>query len=400
MDERMDAMITRFHIENFKSLADFDLPSESHRLGMFVCLIGLNGSGKSTLLQALDFAGHVVLGKEKEWLAQREWKPTEISTNLGNKRSPVVVFRIEMQDPNGMPMSWEARYNTIQGRCTQESVKANDRTVLNLTEGRLELANSSGRLEKKFAKMDFVYQGSVLSLLQLSDADAWLKWVKDALGNLKSLELLSPQLMRRRARSAQDMGLGGEKLSAFLGTLPQVQKRRLLTELQRFYPWLANWDVKTLKAGWKSLRVEEEFAGRHTVEAAHVNDGLLRVMAILSEAYGEHSFLLFDEIENGINPELVEKLMDGLRDCRKQVVVTTHSPMILNYIPDDVARESVHLLYKTKRGETRSVRYFDLEGTNSKLRALGPGEVFADTNLTRLVSQINEETPVQTPEET
>jgi len=205
--------------------------------------------------------------------------------------------------------------------------------------------------------------------------------------------------MRRRARSATDMGSGGEKLSAFLGGLPAERRRLLLCELQRFYPWLKDWQVKSLRFGWKSLRVVEEFGGYHTVEAAHVNDGMLRVLAILSEACGEHDFLLFDEIENGMNPELIEKLIDTLRKCGKQVVVTTHSPMILNYIPDDVARDSVHLLYKTVRGETKSVRYFDLPQTSRKLGVLGPGEVFADTNLTELVSRIEEGQKDRTAEE-
>jgi len=382
-------MITRFHIENFKSLVNFDLPAQPHGLGMFSCLIGLNGSGKSTVLQALDFAAHVVNGTVKAWLEQRDWKAMEVVSNLSAKRSPVVIIKIDMHDVNLGELCWEARYNVSQGRCTYEQISQGTQTVLDLSDGKLSLVDSNRRLVPKFEKKDFVYQGSVLSILQFSDTDPCLKYVKETLKNLKSLELLSPQLMRRRARSAQDMGVGGEKLSAFLGGLSVDKKRHLLAELKRFYPWLQDWQIKTLQYGWKSLRIEEQYNGSHSVEAAHINDGMLRVLAILSEAYGEHNFLLFDEIENGINPELVERLIDGLRACGKQVVVTTHSPMILNYIPDEVARESVHLLYKNSRGETRAIRYFDLERTSRKLAALGPGEVFADTNLTALVAEIN-----------
>ncbi|WP_435521353.1 AAA family ATPase, partial [Aeromonas caviae] len=39
-------MLTRFEIDNFKSLVGFSLP-----LSRFNCLIGLNGAGKTTLLQ-------------------------------------------------------------------------------------------------------------------------------------------------------------------------------------------------------------------------------------------------------------------------------------------------------------------------------------------------------------
>ena len=150
-------------------------------------------------------------------------------------------------------------------------------------------------------------------------------------------------------------------------------------------------DCEELSLGWKGLRVWENYSPGSVVDAAHLNDGMLRVIAILAQAYSRHKVLLFDEIENGVNPELVEKLVKSLMDLGengKQVIVTTHSPMILNYIPDDVAREAVILLYKPADGRTRCVRFFDLPETQLKLRALGPGEVFVDTKLEDLVAHL------------
>ncbi len=40
-------------------------------------------------------------------------------------------------------------------------------------------------------------------------------------------------------------------------------------------------------------------------------------MAILAELATENRFLLFDEIENGINPELVEFVIDKLVNARQ-----------------------------------------------------------------------------------
>ena len=147
--------------------------------------------------------------------------------------------------------------------------------------------------------------------------------------------------------------------------------------------------MKSLAYGWKNLRVAEGYGENLVVDATHINDGLLRIMAILAQAQSTHSFLLFDEIENGINPELVEKLMSFLIGLDRQVIVTTHSPMILNYIPDEVAREAVMLLFKSVDGHTRCVRFFDLPEPREKLRVLGPGEVFVDTKLVDLVASIS-----------
>jgi len=380
-------MITQFHVENFKALTNFDLPPSEHRLGKFTCLIGLNGSGKSTLLQAFDFVAHIVSGKVDTWLEQRNWDASEVASNLG-KWNPVVTYKVGFQDDQGVETTWEGRFNLTHLRCTYEKVESGSQTLLELEAERLALAGPDGGLKRREEKLDLIYKGSVLSVLQLNTAHTALSFVKESLRQLKSLELLSPQLLRRRSYAAKDIGLGGEKLSAFLAGLPLDNREQLLTELKKFYPHLDSWRVKTLRAGWKDLGFREDYKGSGSVQAAHINDGLLRIMAVLAQAHSPYTVLLFDEIENGINPELVEKLVDFLIRCGKQVIVTSHSPMILNYIPDNIAKEGVILLYRTGKGETKSVRFFDIQAMQEKLRALGPGEVFADTRLSDLSAEL------------
>ena len=403
-------MITKLHIENFKSLADFDLPPNGLRLGNFTCLIGLNGSGKSTLLQAFDFLSQMMIGKMDEWLEQREWKKNELVSYLAKayrnesahrseppdysgKRTPVIRFKVHFQF-GADEVIWQGRFNSSQLKCTSEKLEKGGETLMEWNEGRLMMVNdeeASRSPSPKASQMDvsnLVFQGSVLSIFRLNGAHPDIARVKQALLGLKSLELLSPHLLRRKARSAEDIGIGGEKLSPFLAKLSPEHKALLKTRLQEFYPHVKDWQVKGYKAGWKGLRIWEDFAAQTPVDASHINDGLLRVIAILAQAYTAHSALLFDEIENGINPELVEKLVNFLIHCDRQVIVTTHSPMILNYIPDAVAKEGVILLYKSASGETRSVRFFDLPGMGDKLKALGPGEVYADTRLADLATQL------------
>jgi len=112
------------------------------------------------------------------------------------------------------------------------------------------------------------------------------------------------------------------------------------------------------------------------------------MIAILSEVDSQHDFLLFDEIENGINPELVEFVIDVLVKCKQQVVVTTHSPMILNYLDDATAKKGVIYLYKTPEGHTKSIPFFSIPSLKKKLEVMGPGEAFVDTNLTELADEI------------
>lgn len=386
-------MITHFHIENFKSLVDFDLPTKGKELTAFTCLIGLNGAGKSTLLQAFDFVAQVARGSVQTWLDDRSWASGELVSNLG-KKTWVISFTVNFRTASGAVVEWSGKFNTKMLRCTQESVTMKETSLLKVHEGQYSLADPKQTTAGKGSeKIPFDYRGSVLSALKLADAHPVLTEIKNELLALRSLELLSPQAMHKRAKEGDDIGRGGEKLSAYLASFSTEQKEKLIDELKKFYPKFENLHVNTLRYGWKNLRVWESYEGNLGTDASHLNDGLLRVIAILAQSYSSHQFLLFDEIENGVNPALVEKLMDFLVVLgteRKQVVVTTHSPVILNFLEDDMARKSVVMLYKTRQGETRSCLFFDQPETEFKLEILGPGEVFVDTDLAAVAARLAE----------
>lgn len=411
-------MIRSFHIDNFKSLVGFSLPPSPARLGKFTCLIGLNGAGKSTVLQAFDFIKQLVYGRMDDWLALREWEKPDLASHFSRKQ--VIGFRIGFSFPEYETVEWSGRFNPRLLRCTSEQIAVNGSEILRFDDGIASFVEGKESNER-IQTQDVSFQGSVLSVLALKRAHPAIQAIKAFLPGLKSLDMLAPNLLRKRAREGEDVGYGGERLSAFLHGFSKSDKERLLAAIKRFYPQVSGLETSSLRAGWKNLNVSEEYE-IHTfsVTARHLNDGMLRILAIVSQTEGkqyhpafkdlnkqiqtdpefkklllgsglnlplEYHTLLFDEIENGIHPELIEKLVAYLLDAQQQIIVTTHSPMILNYLPDEIAREAVILLYRTAEGTTRSVRYFDLPSTKKKLKLLGPGEVFVDTGVTTLIRE-------------
>ena len=178
--------------------------------------------------------------------------------------------------------------------------------------------------------------------------------------------------------------------------MSEGKRRKLVAKLKEAYPRLQGLHAKSLRSGWKQLEIVEAYEGKEsgsspsmTTEARHINDGMLRLIAILAELQSFNEFLLFDEIENGINPELVQFVIEELVTTPKQVVVTTHSPMILNYLEDEIARSGVIYLYKTRRGNTQAIPFFSIPSLAEKLTVMGPGEAFVDTNLTQLAEEID-----------
>ena len=378
--------IQSIFVTNFKSLVIFHInPSK------FSCLIGLNGVGKSTVLQFVDFLAQQVRGDVKGWLDERHWSPKEIQSQLSTRKN--IDFTVAFDSSDGRSQGyWNGSFNTTHLHCTTESINIQG-AVLKVVDGHLRIEEPSNANGSKVIseKISFSYEGSVLSQLREEILPPPLVEFKNYFSGVKSFDLLSPENLRQRTRGAGDsIGRGGKRLSAFLHELRSSRREKLAVRLRKAYPQFETLTTKALRSGWKQLEIQENFDGRKLVtEARHINDGMLRLIAILAEIQDErHHFLLFDEIENGMNPELVEFLLDALVDAPQQVMVTTHSPLILNYLADDVARDGVIYLYKTDKGRTCAVPFFSIPSLAEKLKFMGPGEAFVDTDLTALADEI------------
>jgi len=373
--------LRRLKIKNFKSLKDVDI--EFDHLNV---LIGMNGSGKSTVLQALDFVSQLMRGRIDDWLAQREWTIADLNCKL--IRASNIEIEVTVQLNSGQELIWESHFNRQKLNCTFERFVYQGNEIFKVKNNQFILWSG-----EKSHDISFSYQGSVLSTIRFqgerNEHITRMLELSDFLKSVSSLELLAPNLLRKRARTTEkDIGSGGEKLSAFLGALTDEKHTQLLIILKTFYPKIVDFKISNLRSGWKQLTIAEDFDG-HKVEseARHMNDGLLRILAILAQTQTAPSMLLLDEIENGVNQELVEKLVNVLLTARTQLIVTTHSPLILNYLPDDVAKKSVQFIYKSPEGATQIRRFFEIPRVAGKLDLMGAGDAFVDTNLIDLAQE-------------
>jgi len=374
---------------NFKSLVDFRLD-----LAMFTCLIGLNGAGKSTVLQFIDFLTQQVRGDIGGWLKERDWHSKDLYSKLSSRKNIEFSVKVLTEEGEG-EVKWNGTFNTVQRHCSAERLDAPG-AILEVKDGNVrivDLTKPKGQDQRVIdERISFSYEGSVLSQLKQEVLPKPLLEFKAYFGRIRSLDLLSPQSLRQRTRHADNwMGLGGQRLSAFLHEMGKAKQKHLTRVLQKVYKQLKAVDTTSLKSGWKQLEIEEQYGEKvFMTQARHINDGMLRLMAILAEVQSSHHFLLFDEIENGINPELVEFVINALTTTHMQVLVTTHSPMILNYLSDDLAKAGVIYLYKTSHGGTRAIPFFSIPSLAKKLEVMGPGEVFVETNLTLLGEEIEQ----------
>lgn len=90
-----------------------------------------------------------------------------------------------------------------------------------------------------------------------------------------------------------------------------------------------------------SLELIDRYSEHH-IPASDISDGTLRILAFLTALYQENtpSIICFEEIENGVHPWLLHKMIEllkiisteGITGKPVQVLITTHSPILLNYV--------------------------------------------------------------------
>jgi len=98
-----------------------------------------------------------------------------------------------------------------------------------------------------------------------------------------------------------------------------------------------------------------------------ISDGLYKILAILTALDCEHSILVIDEIENSLHPEAIELIIDELKNNDKQVIITTHSPAVIDIVdPADLL-----IIERDNEGCSKARRIKNPQKLKQRLHELG-----------------------------
>lgn len=149
-------------------------------------------------------------------------------------------------------------------------------------------------------------------------------------------------------KEVRHIGLMGEELAAFLNTLKiddPAQFRGIEKSLRLLVPQIDGIDVEINDFGEVELSVRENGV---SIPARVLSEGTLRLLGLLAlTGAGETPGLVgFEEPENGVHPRRIELIAELLRTRKRvggtQYIVTTHSPTLLDRLPQE-------LLYVARR---------------------------------------------------
>ncbi len=127
----------------------------------------------------------------------------------------------------------------------------------------------------------------------------------------------------------------GENLANVISNFSPSDRDKLSYYMTRFYDGIAG--VSTpVNAGRVALMVEE--SGGRLIPAARLSDGTLRYLSLLTALLDPElpSLIAIEEPELGLHPDVIYDLAELLVEAstRTQVIVTTHSPTLIDALSD------------------------------------------------------------------
>ena len=378
-------MIKEINIKNFKSIVDLTLD-----LGRFNVIIGANGCGKTNILEAIAFAAAANMRKlDNEFLINRDLRlaKPELMVNAFEEGSYEMnegplkefsdgVFYVGISEEGKKNRQVAVAHNSFENKWVNMSpyVNREDYELIKKVQGTdLDEEVMDDNLEvirrnrpEDFYRLIALFQtpkSEINSFLIYHPTEKHLKEVKDSPifplgirgeGLLQYLKDKSQQTDYKGMFESINEGLG--MLDWFDGVIVPVD--------------LLNNEYK-LSIGDRYLR-----DSMHFFDQRSTNEGFMFLLFYLTLFNSKDTppFFSIDNIETALNPrlctELTSRLIDTAKEKNKQVILTTHSPFVLDGL--DLSDDEVRLFVARRDidGHTRIERVIYREDRNMPLSEL------------------------------
>jgi predicted ATPase len=328
-------VIEKIHIQNFKCLRDVTV-----ELGPFNVLIGPNDSGKSSLFQAIV-----------------------MMRGLAPDKFPATPIQIPFVDT----MIWQRKPNLKVMIRVQGIWQGRDSLVLELP--------LTPEFNKYLNMQALGKSGSLMLAKHLASTASYRL-------NPSSLRLSSAPQYSAVLRS------DGSNLASVLHGLLSGPDRATVLELERklneAIPTLSGISTPLVE-GKNSYRVEFTLNTKSkppiSIPSVQASDGAMLLLAYLVLVYGDApDILLIEEPENGLHPSRLKMVIDILRKIStgeigykpRQVILTTHSPLLLNFVKP----EEVRIFDRDEEGATHVTPMNKVPDIDRLQKEYAPGELW------------------------
>ncbi|MCX8522157.1 MAG: AAA family ATPase [Rhodoferax sp.] len=352
-------------IKNFKAVRD----SGTVKLGPLTALVGHNGSGKSSLTEALEtYQAIVTHGLDK---AMQRFMGMEHVQNKSAKPDAGIGFDWWVRGPFGkthLSMTVASDKTRNNYRISEENVECPGHISLSWF-CEHEKAEFDKRAAAGFSMLD-----SSLHLFEYANlVESWqfLTLSPDRMGY---------PLPQKRTGGAMRLARDGSNIAEFLLDLREQDARVLegiIHTLAYVLPYARDLQPAITseleRKAWLQLT-----EGDFKVPGWMLSTGTLRVVALLALLRHPHPppLLVIEEIENGLDPRSIHLLVEEMRRAvlagTTQVILTTHSP----YLLDLLTLEQVLLVNRDESGQPHFHRPADNKKLMEWAKEFAPGRLY------------------------
>lgn len=324
--------IRRVQIRNYKSIAAANVT-----LAPLTVLVGPNGAGKSNFIDALSFLQESLASSLDLAFKNRGGIAAVRRRSGGHPTHVGIRVMVELGDELEADYSFEIaakpkeRFQVARERCLIRRFLRTDHD--------LGFEVRDGHFTQPIQGIRPQMASDRLALYAASATDEY-RPVYDFLSQMRFYSI-APQRLRelQEPDPGEFLKRDGSNAAAVLRHLQDDDPdsygrlcRLLATVVERVKA------VEYANLGQKdSLRFKQEVAGQAhpwTFEALNMSDGTLRVLGVLLAVLqrGHASLVAIEEPESTVHPAAAEVVFDVLLDAskKKQVLVTTHSPDLLD----------------------------------------------------------------------
>jgi predicted ATPase len=390
-------MIKSIQIKNFKSVIDL-----SFDIGTFNVLIGENGCGKSNILEAVAFGAAASNDKlDYEYFGNRGIRATNpefmYSAFSNSKKRKSIGIKIATQerdypydlfnDPSN-PKKWVNKNKEIALKEFDRIIKAiyfeddeekRKKVLEELSEGKNEVIMISELLKPYRKESDYKeYFGSLYPTI-----------LETAFSSKEISEYIiyspEPSYLRMTEGTAPIYPLGnkGEGLFQFLKELAFNKKNnKTLNDIKHnliLLDWYEDFDLPdNLMKNEFSLKIKDKYLYENLkhFDQRSTNEGFLFLLfySTLFIAKSTPAFFAIDNIDSSFNPKLCMQLTKNLtklaKKHKKQVIVTTQNPAILDGLNLKDDNHRLFVISRNSDGHTRAERIYYNENRTMKLSEL------------------------------
>lgn len=371
-------MIKNITIQNFKSITE-----QSLDLGRVNVVIGENGCGKTNALEAIAFAAEAStgslnqggLGGKLRYVSPEFMLP---AFELTEKQTVAPsMISVVVSEEKGMARNISAFYNRVDKCWENIGGAVEDMNILKVLQASRSL--DPELLQDLTATMSL--DESVLKAIDDLDIQTIYEKAPKLLPELKKIVVEKPSLnsfvifspeetkLRRFSDDNQQIPLGraGEGLFQYLKELQKEDRGTFerIMESMSLLDWVDGVQIpEDLLSNEYRLLIGDKYLREqlHYFDQRSANEGFLFMLFYMTLFLSKETpaFFAIDNIESSFNPKLCTKLMRTLirlaKENDKQVILTTHSPFVLDGLDLSDDEQRLFVARRNRDGHTQFKR--------------------------------------------